>query len=277
MEQNPLPPIPDRRSFMKASAALAGAAFLAKQAEGREAPPILRVPRMVLRPSAQRGHADHGWLDARHSFSFAGYRDPRHMGFRNLLVLNEDRISAARGFPMHPHDNMEIITWVLDGSLEHRDSLGNGSLIRPGDVQRMSAGRGIRHSEFNPAEDKATHLVQIWLAPTERGIKPSYEQERLPQGALDDALVLVAGPTADKGVVEIHTDTRLYAGKWAAGAKGVHVNRPGRHVWVQILRGSGTIAGNPASAGDGLRTSDAGRIDIEAGPTGLEALVFDLA
>ncbi|MGE0191009.1 MAG: pirin family protein [Planctomycetota bacterium] len=264
----------NRRDMLKATAAAAaGAAFLPTDGASAEG---ARRPRLVLRRAHERGHARHGWLDAWHSFSFGGYHDAEHMGFRALRVINEDRIQGGRGFPMHPHDNMEIVTWVLDGALEHRDTLGNGSTIRPGDVQRMSAGTGIRHSEFNPAPNDRTHLLQIWLFPGKRGIEPSYEQVRLPEGGLDNRLVLVAAPPGEKSAVTIHTPSRIYASRLGAGREVGFENKAGRHVWIQVARGQGRVNDVPVGAGDGIRTSDPGALRIVGGEGGLEVLLFDL-
>jgi redox-sensitive bicupin YhaK (pirin superfamily) len=266
----------NRRDLFKATAAAAGAAFLPTGNAAAD-DDATRRPRLVVRRAHDRGHARHGWLDAWHSFSFAGYHDPDHMGFRALRVINEDRIQGGRGFPMHPHNDMEIITYVLEGALEHRDTLGNGGTIRPGDVQRMSAGRGIRHSEFNPQPRDTTHLLQIWLLPGKRGIEPSYEQVRLDRDATRDQLMLLAAPPDEGGAVTIHTPSRLYAGVLAAGKQAAHENAQDRHVWIQVARGEGRVNGVPVGAGDGVRTSDPGRLVLEGTGSGMEVLLFDLA
>ena len=261
----------NRRDMLKATAAtgaLLGTAGVAT-AKG------LASPKLVFRRSHERGKANHGWLDTRYSFSFSGYQDPRHMGFRALRVINEDFIAGGRGFPMHPHNDMEIITYVMDGALQHRDSLGNGSIIRPGEVQRMSAGTGIRHSEFNPLQKKKTHLLQIWLLPDRRGHKPTYGQRRFP---LHDGkgLRLVASRDGRGGSISINQHTNLYAGTLNAGTTVKHVNAAGRHVWIQVARGQITINGQKASAGDGVRTSEPGTLHVVAAKPA-ELLLFDLA
>ncbi len=265
----------NRRDLLKATAAAAGASFLAGAQGGADADGVRR-PRLVVRRAHERGHANHGWLDAWHTFSFAGYHDADHMGFRALRVINEDRVQGGHGFPMHPHADMEIVTWVLEGALEHKDTLGNGSTIRPGDIQRMSAGTGIRHSEFNPSPREHTHLLQIWLFPEKRGDPPSYEQVRLADGALDNRLARIAAPPGDKGVVTIFTPSRIYATRLDEGRDVSFENVQGRHAWIQIARGEGVVNGIPVGAGDGLRTSDPGSLRIEARAGGLEALLFDL-
>lgn len=260
----------NRRDMLKATAA-AGALL----STGAAMADTRKSPTLVFRRSKARGHANHGWLNARHSFSFSSYQDPKHMGFRALRVINEDYIAGGRGFPMHPHNDMEIITYVLDGALQHRDSLGNGSVIRPGEVQQMSAGTGIRHSEFNPLETKKTHLLQIWLLPDRRGYKPSYGQKRF---ALNDGkgLRLVASPDGRSGSIKINQDTNLYAGSLKVGTSVLHKNAARRHVWIQVARGEITINGQKAFAGDGIRTSEPGNLNIKAVKPA-ELLLFDLA
>ena len=260
----------NRRDMLKATAA-AGALL----STGLATAGAKKAPKLIFRRSKERGHANHGWLDTRYSFSFSGYQDPKHMGFRALRVINEDYIAAGRGFPMHPHDNMEIITYVMDGGLQHRDSLGNGSVIRPGEVQRMSAGTGIRHSEFNPMKEKKTHLLQIWLLPDRRGHTPSYGQKRFP---LHDGngLRLVASRDGRSDSIHINQDTNLYAGTMKAQTAIVHRNATNRHVWLQLAQGEITINGQKAYAGDGVRTSDPGELKITA-VKDAELLLFDLA
>ena len=260
----------NRRDMLKATAA-AGALLSTGVAAGE----AKKTPKLIFRRSRERGHANHGWLDTRYSFSFSSYQDPRHMGFRALRVINEDYIAGGRGFPMHPHDNMEIITYVMDGALQHRDSLGNGSVIRPGEVQRMSAGTGIRHSEFNPLKKKRTHLLQIWLRPDRRGHKPSYGQKRF---ALNDGngLRLVASRGGRGGSIHINQDTNLYAGTMKAGTAIVHKNAAKRHVWIQVAQGELSINGQKAYAGDGIRTSEPGDLRITA-TKNAELLLFDLS
>ena len=229
-----------------------------------------------VRLAEARGTADIGWLYSKHSFSFGHYFDPRFMGFSTLRVINEDKVQPGAGFDTHGHRDMEIVSYVIDGALEHKDSIGTGSVIRPGEVQRMSAGTGIRHSEFNPAPNDRTHLLQIWLFPGKRGIEPSYEQVRLPQDGLDGRLVLVAAPPGEKSAVTIHTPSRIYASRLASGGEVSFENKAKRHVWIQVARGQGRVNDVPVGAGDGVRTSDPGVLQIVGGEGGLEVLLFDL-
>ena len=231
---------------------------------------------ITLRRAEDRGHLDHGWLDARHSFSFGHYHDPAHMGFRALRVINEDRVQPGQGFGTHPHDNMEIVTWVLAGALEHKDSMGNGSVIRPGEVQRMTAGTGVTHSEFNHAQDEPVHLLQIWLLPSERGLEPSWEQRRFEDHELAEDLRLVASGDPDDDAVHIHQDARLYIGRLGAGDEASLDLAPGRHAWVQVARGSVEVQGEALSAGDGAALSEEERLSLR-GLDDAEVLVFDLA
>ncbi len=231
---------------------------------------------MTIRRGNERGHAEHGWLDSYHSFSFADYHDPAHMGFRALRVINEDRVAAGQGFGRHPHRDMEIISYVLEGALEHQDSMGNGSVMRPGDVQRMSAGSGVAHSEFNGSKTEPVHFLQIWLIPAERGIAPSYEQKHFSAEDKQGKLRLVASPRGDDGSVTIHTDARLYAGVFAAGERERYELAPGRHAWVQVVRGRVTVNGQELSAGDGAALSDVSQVELEVADTA-EVLLFDLA
>jgi quercetin 2,3-dioxygenase len=231
---------------------------------------------MNVRSAAERGHANHGWLDTWHTFSFADYYDLDHMGFRGLRVINDDRVTPGQGFGTHPHRDMEIVTYVLEGALQHKDSMGTGSIIRPGDVQRMSAGTGITHSEFNPSKTEPVHLLQIWLMPQERGIKPSYEQKTFSQADKRGRLRVVASPDGRDGSVTIHTDAVLYAGLFDEGEKAVLRLGPKRHGWVHVVRGKVRVNGKDLAAGDGASFSDERSISIEGGSGG-EVLVFDLA
>jgi redox-sensitive bicupin YhaK (pirin superfamily) len=231
---------------------------------------------IVVRPAAERGRANFGWLDSRHTFSFGEYYDPRFMGFRALRVINEDRVLPGHGFPTHPHRDMEILSYVLDGALEHKDSMGTGSVIRPGDVQRMSAGTGVLHSEANPSKEKGVHFLQIWLLPGQRGIEPSYEQKRFEDAEKQGRLRLVGAPDARDGAIAIHQDVDLYAGRFADGESTRFTLRPGRHAWVQVARGAVTLNGQPLNQGDGAAVSDEPGLDI-AGTEDAEILVFDLA
>ncbi|WP_394834790.1 pirin family protein [Pendulispora rubella] len=231
---------------------------------------------MTVRPAQERGHANHGWLDSFHSFSFAGYYDPDHMGFRALRVINEDRVAKSQGFGAHPHRDMEIISYVLDGALEHRDSMGTGSVIRPGDVQRMSAGSGVVHSEFNASKTDPVHFLQIWIIPEQRGIAPSYEQKTFTREEKQGRLRTVASPDGRDGSVTIHADAIVYAGIFGEGQSGELPLRPGRHAWVQAARGRVRVNGREFQPGDGAAITGEGSVRIE-GIDGGEVLVFDLA
>jgi hypothetical protein len=228
------------------------------------------------RRAADRGHANHGWLDTHHTFSFASYRDPQQMGFRSLRVMNEDVVAPGQGFGTHPHRDMEIVTYVLEGALEHRDSMGNGEVLRPGEFQRMSAGTGITHSEFNPSEAEPVHLYQIWLLPDREGLEPSYEQKRFPDEGRHNRLRLVASPDAADGSLLIHQDARVYLAKLDAGAEVNHELAAGRHAWLQVLRGSVTLNGEQLDASDGAAVSDEPWLTIQAAG-GAEVMLFDLA
>jgi redox-sensitive bicupin YhaK (pirin superfamily) len=231
---------------------------------------------MTMRPAAARGHAQHGWLDSFHTFSFADYYDPAHMGFRALRVINEDRVQPKQGFGTHRHQNMEIVSYVLEGGLEHRDSMGTGSVIRPGDVQRMSAGTGVAHSEFNASPTDPVHFLQIWLQPAQAGIAPGYEQKTFSAADKQGRLRLVASPDAADGSVTIHSDARLYAGLFAAGERATLDLAPGRHAWVHVARGRARVNGHELGAGDAAALSDEAAVTLE-GVDGAEVLVFDLA
>jgi len=229
-----------------------------------------------LRPGSERGHARHGWLDSRHTFSFAEYHDPRHMGFRALRVINEDRVQPAQGFATHGHRDMEIVTYVLEGALQHRDSLGTGSVIRPGDVQRMSAGTGIQHSEFNASRDELVHFLQIWILPDTVGIAPSYEQKHFGADGARDRLLLVGSRDGRDGSVSIHQDVSIYVGRLDAGAKLRHALEPGRHAWLQVTRGELRLGDAPLRSGDGAALSGEPALELAADDAS-EVLVFDLA
>jgi redox-sensitive bicupin YhaK (pirin superfamily) len=229
-----------------------------------------------LRKAGDRGHYNHGWLDTYHSFSFADYYDPGHMAFRSLRVINEDRVAPGQGFGMHPHRDMEIITCVLEGALEHKDSLGNGSTIRPGELQRMSAGTGIRHSEFNPSSTEWVHLYQIWLMPARAGEKPSYEQRPFPAQEQPGQLRLVASPDGANGSLTIHQDARVYLSSLAAGNDVNHTLAKGRSAWLQVLRGTIDSFDQKLSAGDGLAVSGENSIAIQAAAAA-DVMLFDLA
>jgi redox-sensitive bicupin YhaK (pirin superfamily) len=238
---------------------------------------------IVLRKSGDRGHADHGWLDSRHSFSFAEYHDPAHMGFGNLRVINEDRIAPGTGFGTHGHRDMEIVSYVLDGELAHKDSMGNGTpggghagVIRPGDVQRMSAGTGVLHSEFNHAPDRWTHFLQIWILPSRRGIAPGYEQKSFTPGEKRGRLRLVASPDGADGSVTLHADASIRAGLFDGDESVVIALDPRRLAYVHLVRGEATVSGHRLSTGDALKLSGEARLEIADGDSA-ELLVFDLA
>ena len=231
---------------------------------------------IVRRPAEERGRGYHGWLDSRHTFSFADYFDPRHMGFRALRVINEDRVQPGYGFGAHPHNDMEIISYVLDGALQHRDSMGIGSVITPGDVQRMSAGTGVVHSEANPSPTQPVHFFQIWLLPERSGLQPSYEQKRFEPEEKRGRLKLVASRDGRDGAVTIHQDVNLYAGLFQAGESAQLDLRPGRHAWVQVARGAVTLNKEALKAGDGAAVSAETSLDL-AVTEDAEVLVFDLA
>jgi quercetin 2,3-dioxygenase len=227
-------------------------------------------------PAAERGHFDHGWLDTYHTFSFASYHDPGHMGFRALRVINEDRVKPGEGFGTHAHRDMEILTWVLEGALEHKDSMGNGSVIRPGDIQRMTAGTGVTHSEFNPSREAPVHLLQIWLLPNRRGLPPGYEEKRFSQEARRGHLCLIAAGDRRQGAVGIHQDADLWTALLEPGEPVRHALKPGRYAWLQVARGAVSLKGTPLGAGDGAAVSDEAALEITA-PAPAEVLLFDLA
>lgn len=230
---------------------------------------------ITVRPAAERGHANHGWLDTFHTFSFANYYDPEHMGFGPLRVINDDRIAAGRGFGTHGHRDMEIITYVLDGAVAHKDSMGTGSTIRPGDVQRMSAGRGVLHSEFNPQPDAATHMLQIWIEPDVAGIAPEYEQKSFDDADKRGKLRQVASPDGAEGSLRIRQDVRLYAGLFDGAETADLGLAAGRRAWVHVARGSVTVNGQALKAGDGLALEGETAVTLRDGDAA-EVLVFDL-
>jgi len=229
-----------------------------------------------IRHSEERGGGDYGWLNTRHTFSFNTYHDPKFMGFRSLRVINEDYVAPGQGFPTHPHRDMEIITYVLDGALEHKDSLGTGSVIRPGDGQRMSAGSGIRHSEANPSTTGDAHFLQIWILPDQQGIKPSYEQKAFPTEEKRGKLRLIASPDGEGGSVTIHQDSKLYVTLLAPGETVTHQMEPHRHAWIQIAKGSIELNGEVLKQGDGAAVSDEKQLTVK-GTEEAEVLLFDLA
>ena len=232
---------------------------------------------IAIRRSQERGGADHGWLNTRHTFSFDSYYDPRHMHFRALRVINEDVVQPGQGFPTHPHRDMEIITYVLEGALEHKDSLGNGSIIHPGDGQRMSAGTGILHGEFNASKTEPVHLLQIWIMPESKGITPGYEQKAFPEAEKRGRLKLIAARGGENGAVTVHQDVSLYVSLLDKGQKVEHALAPGRHAWLQVARGSVQLNGSRLEQGDGANVSDEQKLAITGKQDGSEILLFDLA
>jgi redox-sensitive bicupin YhaK (pirin superfamily) len=230
---------------------------------------------LTIRRANERGHADHGWLDTYHTFSFSSYRDPQHVHFRSLRVMNEDVVAPGQGFGTHPHENMEIVTYVLEGALEHKDSMGNGEVLRPGEFQRMSAGTGITHGEFNPSPDEPVHLYQIWLFPERNGIEPSYEQKRFAEDERRNRLRLVASRDAAEGSLRIHQDARIYLSLLDEGKSVSHQLDSGRHAWLQVLRGRVSLNGQSLQTGDGAAVSEESLLTIQAdGPA--EVMLFDL-
>jgi len=228
-----------------------------------------------LRPGHERGHADHGWLDSYHTFSFSDYHDPGQMGFSSLRVINEDRVKPSQGFPTHSHRDMEIVTYVLEGALEHKDSMGNGTVIRPGEVQRMSAGTGVTHSEYNASTTEPVHFLQIWILPDTQGIEPSYEQKPIHRGDGHGQLVLIASPDGRGGSVTVHQDARLYAAFLKAGDDVTHTLPEGHRAYVHVARGAVTLGPHTLQAGDGAKVTDAHEIHLSA-KDDAEVLVFDL-
>lgn len=231
---------------------------------------------ITIRRSEERGHANHGWLDSFHTFSFADYFDPAHMGFRALRVINEDRVQPTRGFGTHSHRDMEIVTYVIDGALEHKDSMGNGSVIRPGDVQMMRAGTGVTHSEFNESAHAPVHLLQIWILPDRSGLTPAYGQTHFPREERRNNLRLVASADGGDGSLQIQQDAEIRAALLEAGHAIRHPLRPGRHAWVQVVSGDLGVNGAQLHEGDGASVSDEASIDLSSGG-GAEFLLFDLA
>jgi len=229
----------------------------------------------AVRKSEERGHFDHGWLDTRHTFSFAEYHDPAHMGFATLRVINEDTVAPARGFGAHPHRDMEILTWVVSGAVEHADSMGNRAVVRPGEIQRMTAGTGVTHSEINPSPSEPLHLMQIWIVPERRGLEPGYEQQAFADADRRGRLLLIASPDRRDGSVQIHQDVSLYTSLLAAGERVDHRLAPGRRAWLQVIRGDLDVSGERVRSGDGVAVSDEDTLSVTAhGPS--EILLFDL-
>ena len=231
---------------------------------------------ITIRRSDERGHFDHGWLNTYHTFSFDQYYDPRYMGFRNLRVINEDFVAAGRGFPKHGHRDMEIITYILEGALKHEDSMGNGSVIRPGDVQRMTAGTGVRHSEQNASESERVHLLQIWILPHTVGLDPGYEQKAFTEDERRGQLRLIASEDGREGTVQVHQDVSLFASILATGGEVEHAMDHQRYAWLQVARGSVNINGERADQGDGAVAIGESSLRIRA-EEDAEVLLFDLA
>ena len=229
-----------------------------------------------IRKSDKRGRANHGWLDTHFTFSFADYYDPEHVQFRTLRVMNDDRVAGGGGFPMHPHRDMEIVTYVLEGALEHRDSMGNGSVIAPGDVQYMSAGTGVMHSEFNASKGEPVHLYQIWMLPEKKGLKPAYDQKTFSETEKRGKLRLVASPDGREGSVKIRQDNELYATVLGKGESVRHMLKPERYAYVQVARGTVTLNGAQLAEGDGAAISAEKAVEL-TGVNNAEVLLFDLA
>ncbi|HYL94290.1 MAG TPA: pirin family protein [Terriglobales bacterium] len=232
---------------------------------------------ITLRPADERGQADYGWLHTRYTFSFADYFDPKHVHFRSLRVINEDHVEPGHGFGTHPHRDMEIITYVLEGALAHKDSMGTGSTIRPGEVQRMSAGTGVLHSEFNHSPSEQVHLLQIWILPERKGIEPGYEQKEFARESKLNRLRLVAAPGGEEGSVTIHQDARLYGSILEAGKSVRHDLAKGRYAWLQVVRGEVSLNGTALKAGDGAAVERETALEITGRTPSSEFLLFDLA
>ncbi len=231
---------------------------------------------ITVRKADARGHFDHGWLDTRHTFSFASYDDPEHMGWSELRVINEDRVQPGKGFGRHGHRDMEILSWVLEGELAHQDSTGGGGVLRPGEVQRMSAGTGVQHSEFNGSKERPVHFLQMWIIPDRSGHAPSYEQTAVSETARRGRLALIASPDGAEGSTTIHQDARVYATLLGGDERLSHPLATGRRGWVQVARGQVAVNGQVLSAGDGAALSDERAIELAGQGTPAEALVFDL-
>jgi redox-sensitive bicupin YhaK (pirin superfamily) len=230
---------------------------------------------ITIRPAAERGHGDFGWLNSYHTFSFGEYQDYDHMGFHSLRVINDDRIAGGGGFPTHPHRDMEIITWVLSGALEHRDSLGTGSVIRAGDLQRMTAGTGIQHSEFNASKTEPVHLLQIWIFPDKKGLTPGYAQHNYPASERQGQLKLIASKDGRDGSISFHQDTSLYAANLSPGQRVTHTLAKGRAAWVQVATGAITLNSKTLKIGDGAAITDETSLELVGVEAG-ETLLFDL-
>jgi redox-sensitive bicupin YhaK (pirin superfamily) len=237
---------------------------------------LLEGDMIAIRKAEDRGHFDHGWLDTRHTFSFAGYSDPEHMGWSKLRVINEDRVQPGQGFGAHSHRDMEILSWVLEGELSHSDSSGGGGVLRPGEVQRMSAGTGVTHSEFNGSRERPVHFLQIWVLPDRPGHAPSYEQKAIPEDARRGRLALIASPEGAEGSTRIHQDARVYATLLGGDERVTHPLAPGRTGWVQVARGRVAVNGRVLEEGDGAALAGEEAVELEGRGSLAEALVFDL-
>jgi redox-sensitive bicupin YhaK (pirin superfamily) len=264
-----------RRTFLAWTIGSLAGASLAKLARGSAGPQGELPMRFTIRRADDRGHADHGWLDSRHTFSFADYYDPEHMGFRALRVINQDRVLAGQGFPTHPHRDMEIFSYVLEGALQHKDSMGNGRTLKPGEIQLMSAGTGITHSEFNPSKADGLRFLQIWIMPDERNLRPSYTEWKPTPTQAEQPDVVVISPDGRDGSASIHQDVIVRRLRLPAGSSTQHTIAAGRGVWLQVITGELQIGEHRLKPGDGLHGDDAGAFTIAAGQSA-EALLFDL-
>lgn len=262
-----------RRSGLSVTAA--GLLHIAVNAKGVLAEPPTSLE-LLVRQAAERGHTDIGWLKSFHSFSFGDYYDQRHMGFRSLRVINDDRLAAGKGFPTHPHHNMEIISYVLEGALQHKDSTGNGAIISPDDIQMMSAGSGITHSEYNPSQTEPNHFLQIWIEPAVRGVRPRYSDNKVTIDQKRNQWKKIAGPEGSKASVSIHQDANIYATNLTPGQTTTFIVERGRHAWLQVARGSLTVNGTTLRSGDAVATSRATELNVTA-IEATDALLFDLA
>jgi hypothetical protein len=278
-------PIMHRRTFLTGSLTSLGAlaacgsgrpAAAAPAAGGADRETGYRHMSLTIRRSAERGHAQHGWLDSRHTFSFADYHDPAHMGFRALRVINEDRVEPGRGFPTHPHRDMEIFSYVLEGALQHKDSMGNGRVLKPGEIQLMSAGTGVTHSEFNPSATAGLHFLQIWIHPSERNLRPSYTEWKPDPARAGGRSVVVISPDGRDGSAVIHQDAIVHRLRLTAGDSVEHAVREGRGAWLQTIRGRLSVGEHELRAGDGASTETVGTLRLRAIEP-VEALLFDLA
>ncbi|MEM8952684.1 MAG: pirin family protein [Verrucomicrobiota bacterium] len=237
----------------------------------------ITTPHTTVRPSEDRGAADHGWLKSKHTFSFAGYHDPKHMGFRSLRVINQDRVAPGAGFPLHPHRDMEIFSYVLDGKLKHEDSMGNSRILEPGEIQLMSAGKGVAHSEYNPSPSEGLHFLQIWVEPSKIGLEPTYTEWRPPSGLSEENKMLVISPDGRNGSAFIHQDAEVYRLCLQPGELVTHELREGRGVWMQVIHGPVGLNETELASGDAGSSETAGLFQIQAQDQAVEALLFDLA